>query len=374
MGSVAIGMNAAADRDNVVSVGSLGAERQIVNVADGTQATDAVNKGQLDAVVAQVGGTIGAQLDSVATALGGGSVVGSGGITAPTFSFQGGGYTNVGMTFDAIDAAFTGLSNRVTTLESSIANPQPGAGSGVPTGTGNGLAVGTGSNATDANDTAIGHGANVGAANGTAVGNNAIVDAAAQNAVALGADSHASASNSVALGQGAVADQANTVSVGNATQQRRITNVAAGSAATDAANVQQVQDGDAATLASANAYTDTTATQTLTRANAYTDSRMQAWNDSFDELRNDIGYRLGRQDERIDRQGAMSSAMMNMAINAASSRSSRGRVAVGAGWQNGESALSVGYSKAIGDRASMSIGGAFSSDDSSAGVGFGIDL
>ena len=45
-----------------------------------------------------------------------------------------------------------------------------------------------------------------------------------------------------------------------------------------------------------------------------------------------------------------------------------------AGWMNGESALSVGYSKQIGDRASFSLGGAFTSDDSSAGIGFGIDL
>ena len=55
--------------------------------------------------------------------------------------------------------------------------------------------------------------------------------------------------------------------------------------------------------------------------------------------------------------------MMNMAINAAGGRSPRGRVGVGAGWQNGESALSVGYSKQIGERASFSIGGAFSSDE-----------
>jgi len=34
----------------------------------------------------------------------------------------------------------------------------------------------------------------------------------------------------------------------------------------------------------------------------------------------------------------------------------------------------VGYSKPIGDRASFSIGGAFSGDEKSAGVGFGIDL
>jgi hypothetical protein len=70
----------------------------------------------------------------------------------------------------------------------------------------------------------------------------------------------------------------------------------------------------------------------------------------------------------------MNAAMMNMAINAANSRSEHGRIGVGAGWQNGESALSVGYSKQIGERASFSLGGAFSSDDTSAGVGFGIDL
>ena len=39
-----------ADRANTVSVGSTGSERQIVNLAAGTQATDAVNKGQLDSV------------------------------------------------------------------------------------------------------------------------------------------------------------------------------------------------------------------------------------------------------------------------------------------------------------------------------------
>jgi hypothetical protein len=36
--------------------------------------------------------------------------------------------------------------------------------------------------------------------------------------------------------------------------------------------------------------------------------------------------------------------------------------------------LSVGYAKQIGERASFSIGGAFSDDEKSAGVGFGFDL
>nr|WP_235993522.1 YadA-like family protein [Paraburkholderia solitsugae] len=46
-GAVALGANSVADRANTVSVGSTTATRQIVNVAQGTQTTDAVNLGQL---------------------------------------------------------------------------------------------------------------------------------------------------------------------------------------------------------------------------------------------------------------------------------------------------------------------------------------
>jgi trimeric autotransporter adhesin len=50
----------------------------------------------------------------------------------------------------------------------------------------------------------------------------------------------ASGNNSVALGQGSIATRANTVSVGAPGQERQITNVAAGVAPTDAANVSQL--------------------------------------------------------------------------------------------------------------------------------------
>ena len=50
--AVALGANSVADRDNAVSVGSVGAERQIINVATGTQDTDAANVGQLKAATA----------------------------------------------------------------------------------------------------------------------------------------------------------------------------------------------------------------------------------------------------------------------------------------------------------------------------------
>ncbi|QBQ95850.1 YadA-like family protein [Paraburkholderia pallida] len=45
--SVALGANSVADQDNTVSVGSAGNERRITNVANGVNATDAVNVGQL---------------------------------------------------------------------------------------------------------------------------------------------------------------------------------------------------------------------------------------------------------------------------------------------------------------------------------------
>lgn len=51
--SVALGASSVADRANTVSVGSAGSERQITNVAAGTQPTDLVNVNQLNDAVAQ---------------------------------------------------------------------------------------------------------------------------------------------------------------------------------------------------------------------------------------------------------------------------------------------------------------------------------
>ncbi|RAI40304.1 hypothetical protein CH338_06575, partial [Rhodoplanes elegans] len=84
---------------------------------------------------------------------------------------------------------------------------------------------GDGAVATGANSTAVGPNSTATVANGVAIGNGAVVTAA----------------NSVALGAGSVASQPNTVSVGSAGNERRITNVAAGVAATDAVNVAQLQ-------------------------------------------------------------------------------------------------------------------------------------
>jgi autotransporter adhesin len=157
--------------------------------------------------------------------------------------------------------------------------------------------------------------------------------------------------NAVALGQGSVADRANTVSVGSEGNERQVTNVAAGSAATDAVNKGQLDRG-------------------VATANSYTDGQVKAVTDSFDVFKGEVDGRLRHMDRRIDRQGAMSAAMLNMATSAAGIRT-QNRVGVGVGFQGGESALSLGYQRAISDRATVTFGGAFSSDDSSVGVGAG---
>ncbi|WP_152984610.1 adhesin [Stenotrophomonas terrae] len=136
----------------------------------------------------------------------------------------------------------------------------------------------------------------------------------------------------------------------------------------------EVSAGDSATLASANQYTDTAAAQSLGSARAYTDAAVAAFSDDFSRFGEGVNRRLQDQDRRIDRMGAMTSAMTNMAMNAAGGQSARGRVAVGAGFQGGEQALSVGYGVRLGTRGSFSLGGAFGGGEKSAGVGFGLDL
>src|SRR3546814_5258236 len=73
--SVALGAGSTTDRDNSVSVGSAGNERQITNVAAGTQLTDAVNVSQLTGVTDALGGGAGINPD--------------GSIKAPSYSVAG---------------------------------------------------------------------------------------------------------------------------------------------------------------------------------------------------------------------------------------------------------------------------------------------
>lgn len=147
-----------------------------------------------------------------------------------------------------------------------------------------------------------------------------------------------------------------------------------GDAATLAAANTRADTGDAASVATANAYTDTRSTSTLSSANAYTDRRVDAMALDYAQMQNDVWQRFDRTDSRIDRSGAMTTAMAQMTANAAGGRSERGRIAVGLGTQNGKGAMSIGYGRQISDRSSLTFGAAFSGSDASAGLGVGLDL
>uniref|UniRef100_UPI0038516943 beta strand repeat-containing protein n=1 Tax=Burkholderia metallica TaxID=488729 RepID=UPI0038516943 len=93
---------------------------------------------------------------------------------------------------------------------------------------------------------AIAIGAYSNAAEEGAIAIGGVNTASGSNSVALGIFSSAGGANSVALGANSVATDANTVSVGSATQKRRIVNVDAGTAGTDAVNVDQMNAAIAA--------------------------------------------------------------------------------------------------------------------------------
>jgi len=107
-------------------------------------------------------------------------------------------------------------------------------------------AFGFGSTAAGNESTALGVNAQASGANSIAIGGNQATAsgnaafASGSNAIAIGNGAQATAVNSVAIGSGSVASAPNTVSFGSSGNERRLTNVAAGVAPTDAVNVAQL--------------------------------------------------------------------------------------------------------------------------------------
>ncbi|WP_193101697.1 beta strand repeat-containing protein [Burkholderia sp. Z1] len=299
--SVALGAGSIADRTNSVSVGATDAERQIVNVAAGTQTTDAVNFGQLTNTA-----------QSVATALGGGAAVAADGtIIAPTYTLKGTDYHTVGDALSNLDTRVTNVENISATGNPYLAVSRPtgpasatgdyslavgmstrstgvgsvAVGSSASASANGAIAMGQNSRATNNNSTAIGYVATASGGNATAFGTNSVASggnavglgnnatASAGNSAALGnyatsgaigsiaigstakvvsgaaasiaigqaANVAATADNAVALGANSSATRASTVSIGAAGSERQLTNMAAGTATTDAVNVSQLQ-------------------------------------------------------------------------------------------------------------------------------------
>ncbi|WP_442113795.1 YadA-like family protein [Pseudomonas sp. NUPR-001] len=177
-----------------VSVGNAatGETRTISNLADGKEATDAVNLRQLD-----------------------GAVVESKQYTDNSIS-------NINTKVANVTTNVSNLDNRVTHVEGDVSKVQNGTDGMFQVNNTSRLPK----------PKASGKDAVAGGAGAQAVGN---------NSTAIGSNAKAKGANSVAIGAKSVADRANSVSVGSAGNERQITNVAAGSAATDAVNVSQLQ-------------------------------------------------------------------------------------------------------------------------------------
>ncbi|WP_245254320.1 YadA family autotransporter adhesin [Paraburkholderia sp. LEh10] len=243
--SVALGANAVADRANSVSVGSTGGERQITHVAAGTADTDAVNVAQLKraGLVGGNGPVTGAVVyDNAGGHADYSSVTLGQGVAGGTVIHN---LANGVLASDAVNLGqLNAMLSQVANVQISgtgmpfvSTNGDVGTESTTATGT-HATAVGAGAVANGDQTAAFGAGAQANGVTATAVGAQAIANGA--NASAFGAGSQAVADGAVALGAGSVADRANAVSVGQAGSERQIVNVAPGTRGTDAVNLNQL--------------------------------------------------------------------------------------------------------------------------------------
>ncbi|MDQ1194774.1 autotransporter adhesin [Rhizobium sp. SORGH_AS 787] len=377
---------------STVSIGAVGAERTLTNLAAGrlsSTSTDAVNGSQLFATnqaVNKVDGKVDTMGNSVASVFGGGTVYDSatGKITG-NFNYAGSSYGSVQNVFDQINGSINGgsgikyfhanssLADSVATGTNSVAiGPQASSGGANSVALGNNAqANGTNSVALGANSVAgnavattstVINGKTYDFAGGAPVGTISVGDAGSERTitnVAAGrvtADStdavngsqlHATnsavealaqdvgsigeiAENAVVYDKNADGSRANSVSLigGDPNTPVVVRNVAAGTAPTDAVNVGQLTDGLSSTLTQSKTYTDQVAGRTLDQANAYTDQR-------FNQLSADVS-------------GAVSEARQAAAIGLAAAslryddRPGKLSLGVGGGFWRGEGALAFG--------------------------------
>ncbi|CAG4885984.1 YadA-like family protein [Paraburkholderia saeva] len=302
-----------------VSLGSSGAERRITNLAAGSAATDAVNVSQLQAAV--TAGSSAAAADAVKYDTSAHTQVTLGGTSAPavTLTNVAAGVNNsdavnvaqlkdMGAIIDGngkVKGSFVSYDDSTMssiTLKGTSGTKITGLSNGSLSATSSDAVTGSQLYATNQDVANLaGNVTNISSTvnnitNGGGVkyfhSNSTLADSTATgtNAVAIGGNAKATANNSVALGANATttadltkpaynpgtgtiagATPVGEVSVGSSGAERRVTNVAAGSAATDAVNVSQlqtaVQAGSAAATADAVKY-DSTAHNLVTLGGA----------------------------------------------------------------------------------------------------------
>ena len=257
---------------NLVNVAGTAGARQITGVKNGgvsAASTDAINGSQLYGTSA-----------STAAALGGGAGVdANGAVTAPTYNVGGITAHDVGTALSNIDGRTTqnttdisNIQNQVTNVTEAtknaitydsdahdkvtlggtaaagsggveLTNVAPGELSATSTDAVNGAQLNATNARVDTFESAVTNISTTGSpfvAINSSVTTSPAPTATGTDAVAIGANAKASGNNSIALGANSVATEDNTASVGSAGNERRVTNVAAGTNGTDAANMNQV--------------------------------------------------------------------------------------------------------------------------------------
>ncbi len=358
-GAVAIGTGSVADTAGTVSFGAAGAERRLVNVAAGVMGTDAVNVAQLNAAVdglqnafdTAMLGLQGDLNDLAALVASGGGSVAQGGPpgSAPQATGQGAYASGYGSVADGANT--TAIGNGAQALfEGGTAIGANALAGADPT-----TAVGFSAQATGNNASAFGGFAVASGESATAIGESAV--ASGDGATALGRGAVASAANSVALGVDSVAARgaqtnyaalglttpqtsAGEVSVGAAGAARQITNVAAGSAPTDAVNVAQLEG-------------------VLNQSIAYTDARMAAFGADLDAVAReaDAGTAAAMALAGLPQANGVGASMVAGAIGV---------------WRD-EAALAFGLSHRFDRQWTIKAGGTFTESGDSgfnAGIGF----
>ena len=226
--------------NGVVAVGNVGSERRIINVAGGENDTDATNVKQLKFVNSNLAKSIAGPTYT-------GYEANGSTYKAPDFNIKNSTYHTVK---EAVEAAQTNFfSAKGTSADANYDNTgatgNNATAAGVRTSAAGNFATAVGADATaaNANSTAIGYKAKSSVDDGVALGANSVASVAAGTAGYNVKTADSRTNGYSGLTGAALTSTMGAVSVGDGgTKTRQITNVAAGTADTDAVNVAQLRN------------------------------------------------------------------------------------------------------------------------------------
>ena len=226
--------------NGVVAVGNVGSERRIINVAGGENDTDATNVKQLKFVNSNLAKSIAGPTYT-------GYEANGSTYKAPDFNIKNSTYHTVK---EAVEAAQTNFfSVKGTSADANYDNTgatgNNATAAGVRTSAAGNFATAVGADATaaNANSTAIGYKAKSSVDDGVALGANSVASVAAGKAGYNVKTADSRTNGYSGLTGAALTSTMGAVSVGDGgTKTRQITNVAAGTADTDAVNVAQLRN------------------------------------------------------------------------------------------------------------------------------------